>query len=122
MIIRDITGRYSWDTKLFYKEYLDDKQNNVPKHYEIAKCMKLRPNIKIEPSSRLESSYVLFIYIILHMYYVFFILNSFLYLLIIEIQIHLQGADHVIEQVIFIKIKIDYLFGLKTVTMEILIC
>ncbi|CAI2173211.1 18255_t:CDS:10, partial [Funneliformis geosporum] len=54
-IIRDITGRYAWDTKLFYLDDPNSKQQSISKHCEITKCMELRPNIKIEPLSRNKS-------------------------------------------------------------------
>ncbi|CAG8501724.1 8669_t:CDS:10 [Funneliformis caledonium] len=55
LIIRDITGRYAWDTKLFYLDDPYSNQNSIPKHCEITNCMELRPDIKIEPSSRNKS-------------------------------------------------------------------
>ncbi|CAB4411161.1 unnamed protein product [Rhizophagus irregularis] len=53
LIIRDMTGRYTWDTKLFYKGYFvpNSKQSSDSEHSEITKCMTLRPNIKVEPTS-----------------------------------------------------------------------
>lgn len=64
LIIRDMTGRYTWDTKLFYKGYFvpNSKQSSDSEHSEITKCMTLRPNIKVEPtSSKSKLSYVLLI-------------------------------------------------------------
>ncbi|GBB96125.1 hypothetical protein RclHR1_02690010 [Rhizophagus clarus] len=53
LIIRDMTGRYTWDTKLFYKEHFVPylKQSSDPNHSEVTKYMTLRPNIKVEPTS-----------------------------------------------------------------------
>ena len=76
LIIRDTTGRYTWDTRSFYKEPYS-KQSNDPKHSDIIKCMTLRPNIKVEPkSSKLELSYV-FMDSFVFFRPIFYLLSSF---------------------------------------------
>ncbi|RIA87709.1 hypothetical protein C1645_776672 [Glomus cerebriforme] len=53
LLIRDMTGRYTWDTKLFYKGHFVpySKQSSEQSNSEITKFMTLRPNIKVEPTS-----------------------------------------------------------------------
>ncbi|RIB08070.1 hypothetical protein C2G38_2045480 [Gigaspora rosea] len=52
MIIRDFSGRYAWDSSLFYKASLDDKyleRADTHKNTEIIDHISLRPDIKVEP-------------------------------------------------------------------------
>ncbi|CAG8520853.1 1490_t:CDS:10, partial [Gigaspora rosea] len=54
MIIRDFSGRYAWDSSLFYKASLDDKyleRADTHKNTEIIDHISLRPDIKVEPSN-----------------------------------------------------------------------
>ncbi|CAG8526097.1 24048_t:CDS:10 [Dentiscutata erythropus] len=54
MIIRDFSGRYAWDSSLFYKASLDDKypeKVDTHKDTEVIDHISLRPDIKVEPSN-----------------------------------------------------------------------
>lgn len=133
-----MTGRYTWDTELFYKGYFVpySKQGSDSDHSEITKCMTLRPNIKVEPtSSKSKLSYVLLILFFLFVLPFYFILHTqslklkiniaslvLIYIYFVSTNIEIQRQNHVIEQVIFTKIKIEYLFGPKIVITNNLIC
>ncbi|CAG8449369.1 5481_t:CDS:10 [Cetraspora pellucida] len=59
MIIRDFSGRYAWDSSLFYKASLDDKyseRENAYKTTEIIDHIILRPDIKVESSNNKPKS------------------------------------------------------------------
>jgi hypothetical protein len=72
LIIRDMTGRYTWDTKLFYKGYFVpySKQYSDSNYSETTNCTTLRPNIKVEPTS--SKSILLYVLLILFFFLAFF--------------------------------------------------
>ncbi|CAJ0835038.1 9335_t:CDS:10 [Entrophospora sp. SA101] len=53
IVIRDFSGRYSWDSKLFYKafcnnDYKSDHESNCLKYVRMSDHLEFRPNIKID--------------------------------------------------------------------------
>ncbi|CAG8737298.1 27528_t:CDS:2, partial [Racocetra persica] len=58
MIIRDFSGRYAWDSSLFYKASFDDKyseRENAHKNAENIDHIILRPDIKVESNNKPKS-------------------------------------------------------------------
>ncbi|GES98608.1 ral GTPase-activating protein subunit alpha-2-like [Rhizophagus clarus] len=55
MIIRDFTGKYSWDSKLFYENKHSIESNLIKSNDMICENMMFRPGIKVESNSSLDS-------------------------------------------------------------------
>lgn len=53
MIIRDFTGKYSWDSKLFYENMHSTENNLIKSNNMICENMMFRSDIKVESNSSL---------------------------------------------------------------------
>ncbi|PKC73960.1 hypothetical protein RhiirA1_437238 [Rhizophagus irregularis] len=55
MIIRDFTGKYSWDSKLFYENMHSTENNLIKSNNMICENMMFRSDIKVESNSSFDS-------------------------------------------------------------------